>query len=115
MVFFAVADFQVYPKYDFVGITLVCISVVADAFLPNFQERVFEHGSSRVEVTYFTNIICLAAMTVSFTATGEYIIPLTSSCYYAVATIRDLSFLPYPHTLIIKCLFVLMTWVWLPG
>ena len=71
MVFFAVADFQVYPKYDFVGIMLVCLSVVADAFLPNFQERVFEHGSSRVEVTYFTNIICLAAMSVSFTATGN--------------------------------------------
>ena len=53
------------------GIGLVCISVIADAFLPNFQERVFEHGSSRIEVTYFTNILCLTAMTVSFSITGE--------------------------------------------
>ena len=53
------------------GIGLVCISVVADAFLPNFQERVFEHGSSRVEVTYFTNILCLMAMSTSFSLTGQ--------------------------------------------
>ena len=89
MIFFAVADFQVYPKYDFVGILLVCISVVADAFLPNFQERVFEHGSSRIEVTYFTNIICLAAMSVSFTATGD----LQAAFGYAFANPRALTFM----------------------
>ena len=33
-----------------VGIILVSVSVVADAFLPNFQERVFDQGSSRNEV-----------------------------------------------------------------
>lgn len=53
------------------GIILVCISVFADAFLPNFQERVFEHGSSRIEVTYFTNILCLAGMTFFFTLSGD--------------------------------------------
>ena len=56
------------------GIGLVCVSVIADAFLPNFQERVFEHGSSRIEVTYFTNILCLLAMTVSFSITGKNLI-----------------------------------------
>ena len=71
MVLFAAADFQVYPKFDFIGIILVSISVIADAFLPNFQERVFDHGSSRIEVTYFTNILCLTAMTVTFTASGD--------------------------------------------
>ena len=45
------------------GIALVSVSVIADAFLPNFQERVFDHGSSRIEVTFFTNILCLAGMT----------------------------------------------------
>lgn len=45
--------------------------MVADAFLPNFQERVFEHGSSRIEVTYFTNILCLAGMTFFFTLSGD--------------------------------------------
>lgn len=50
---------------------LVCLSVVADAFLPNFQERVFDHGSSRIEVTFFTNILCLIGMTIAFSATGD--------------------------------------------
>lgn len=105
MVFFAAADFHVYPKFDFigtpptaqvaiisdlvltvlsfrsVGIVLVCISVVADAFLPNFQERVFSEGSSRIEVTYFTNILCLGAMTGAFTLTGD----LQDAMAYALA------------------------------
>ena len=71
MVLFAFADFQVYPNFDFIGIILVSVSVVADAFLPNFQERVFDHGSSRIEVTFFTNILCLIAMTISFTISGD--------------------------------------------
>lgn len=53
------------------GIVLVSSSVIADAFLPNFQERVFEFGASRVEVTYFTNWLSLILMTVSFTASGD--------------------------------------------
>jgi solute carrier family 35 (adenosine 3'-phospho 5'-phosphosulfate transporter), member B3 len=57
--------------YFLIGIILVCISVVADAFLPNFQERVFEQGSSRIEVTYYTNILCLTFMTIAFTLTGD--------------------------------------------
>lgn len=71
MVLFAFADFQVYPNFNFIGITLVCISVCADAFLPNFQERVFDEGSSRIEVTFFTNVLTLAAMTLGFTITGD--------------------------------------------
>ena len=71
MVLFAMADFEVSPKFNYFGIFLVSVSVVADAFLPNFQERVFEHGSSRGEVTFYTNVLCLAAMTVTFTATGD--------------------------------------------
>ncbi len=46
------------------------ISVIADAFLPNFQERVFDHGSSRIEVT-FANVLCLAAMTFFFSLSGD--------------------------------------------
>jgi adenosine 3'-phospho 5'-phosphosulfate transporter B3 len=54
-----------------IGIILVCISVCADAFLPNFQERVFDQGSSRIEVTYFTNVICFLFMTIAFTISGD--------------------------------------------
>lgn len=45
--------------------------MIADAFLPNFQERVFSFGSSRIEVTYYTNVLCLAAMTFFFTLSGD--------------------------------------------
>ena len=48
MVLFAVADFNVSPNFNFLGLFLVCGSVVADAFLPNFQERLFEQGSKYI-------------------------------------------------------------------
>ena len=98
MVLFAAADFQVYPNFDFVGILLVSISVVADAFLPNFQERVFDHGSSRIEVTYFTNILCLMAMTVTFTATGD----LQEAFGYALAN---------PNALILMAIYTFLAYI----
>lgn len=71
MILFAAADMQSSPSFSFIGIFLVCASVVSDAFLPNFQERVFAQGSSRVEVTFYTNALCLGFMTVSLTASGD--------------------------------------------
>ena len=71
MILFATADFQSSPNFNFIGIVLVCISVIADAFLPNFQERVFEQGSSRVEVTFYTNILTLVVLTISTLASGD--------------------------------------------
>jgi adenosine 3'-phospho 5'-phosphosulfate transporter B3 len=67
--------------YFIIGIGFVVISVIADAFLPNFQERVFDQGSSRLEVTFFTNILCLSFMTIGFSLTGD--LPLAFS--YAMA------------------------------
>ena len=71
MVVFAIADFNVSPNFHPMGVILVSVSVLADAFLPNLQERVFDGGSSRGEVTYYTNISCLSAMTVLFMYTGD--------------------------------------------
>lgn len=65
----------------FLGIILVCISVVADAFLPNLQDKLFAKGASRTEVTFYTNILCLLAMTIGFTATGD----LPAALAYALA------------------------------
>lgn len=53
------------------------ISVCADAFLPNFQERVFEVGATRLEITFYTNALCLLAMCVTFSMTGQ----LQVCCY----------------------------------
>lgn len=64
MILFAAADFHTVPTFNGYGITLVSLSVVADAFLPNVQERIFEKGASRAEVSFSTNLLCLGAMTV---------------------------------------------------
>lgn len=71
MVLFAAADFQAYPQYTAYGITLVSISVVADAFLPNLQERVFERGASRTEVSLCTNALSFFVMTLYLAYTGD--------------------------------------------
>ena len=91
MVLFAVADFEVSPNFNYFGIVMVSVSVVADAFLPNFQERVFEHGSSRVEVTYFTNMLCLIGMTVVFSLTGD----LQEAVQYVAADSHVLSLMAF--------------------
>merc|ERR1712087_422358 len=59
-----------------IGLVLVSLSVVADSILPNAQERLFSLGSSRLEVTFYSNLFTLIAMTVSTISSGtmfEYI------------------------------------------
>lgn len=72
--------------------------MVADAFLPNFQERVFDQGSSRIEVTYYTNILCLTAMTGAFSVTGD--IPHAISYAYA-----------NPHALFLMTLYTFLAYI----
>lgn len=74
------------------------VSVCADAFLPNFQERVFDQGSSRLEVTFFTNILCLTFMTIAFTATGD--LPLAFA--YAMAN---------PHALYLMIIYTFLAYI----
>jgi adenosine 3'-phospho 5'-phosphosulfate transporter B3 len=63
MVLFAKADYILDPmKFDITGLALVSGSVVADAILPNAQERLFRQGSSRLEVTVFSNLFTFLAM-----------------------------------------------------
>lgn len=76
----------------------MCISVVADAFLPNFQERIFDQGSSRIEVTYYTNILCLSFMTVAFTATGD----IPEAVSYALAN---------PHALFLMAIYTFLAYI----
>ena len=98
MILFATADFKVSPNFDFVGIILVSVSVIADAFLPNYQERVFSHGSSRIEVTYYTNILCLGGMTVFFSLSGD----LQKAFGYAFAN---------PHALMLMTIYTVIAYI----
>jgi len=65
LVIFAAVDWKLTPTYNPVGLLLVGLSVVADAILPNAQEKLFSFGSSRLEVTLYTNFFTL--ITMSFT------------------------------------------------
>jgi len=94
LILFAAADWKLTPSFNSWGIMLVSLSVVADAILPNAQERLFKLGSSRLEVTLYTNFFTLLAMTVTTTLSGDFVAVLklaTSSnelaCYLAVYTL----------------------------
>lgn len=71
LVLFAAADWQLSPTFHPVGLTLVSLSVCADAILPNAQERLFRIGSSRLEVTLYTNVFTLMVMTVTTLLSGD--------------------------------------------
>lgn len=73
LVVFAAADWKLTPSFHPTGLILVSLSVVADAILPNAQERLFRLGSSRLEVTYFTNLFTLIAMTVITLGSGDLV------------------------------------------
>ena len=73
LILFAAADWQLSPSFHPVGLTLVSLSVCADAILPNAQERLFRMGSSRLEVTLYTNIFTLMVMTVTTVISGDLV------------------------------------------
>jgi solute carrier family 35 (adenosine 3'-phospho 5'-phosphosulfate transporter), member B3 len=97
MVLFAIADFKVSPNFNFLGLALVSTSVIADAFLPNYQERIFDQGSSRIEVTYYTNMLCLTGMTVFFSISGD----LQAAFAYAFAN---------PHALLLMSVYTFLAY-----
>lgn len=71
LVVFAAADWTVEPSLNVIGISLVSGSVCADAFLPNAQEKLFRLGSSRLEVTVYTNLFALSALTITTFMSGD--------------------------------------------
>jgi len=71
LVLFAAADWQVAPIFHPIGLAFVSLSVCADAILPNAQEKLFQGGSSRLEVTFYTNIFTLMVMTVTTLISGD--------------------------------------------
>jgi len=73
LILFTVADMQLAMKLNPIGIILVSLSVVADSIIPNVQEKLFNHGSSRLEVTWYSNIFTLIAMTFSTFVSGDLI------------------------------------------
>ena len=48
-----------------------CRKCAASIWLGGLQESLFDQGSSRVEVTYYSNVLCLGVYTSYFAYTGE--------------------------------------------
>jgi adenosine 3'-phospho 5'-phosphosulfate transporter B3 len=71
LVVFAAADWNLTPSFHPIGLVLVGLSVCADAILPNAQERLFSYGSSRLEVTFYTNFFTLICMTITTYLSGD--------------------------------------------
>ena len=71
LIVFTVVDWQLTPVFHPIGIMFVSISVFADAILPNLQERLFRMGSSRLEVTCYTNYFTLVIMTITSIFSGD--------------------------------------------
>mmetsp|Transcript_16697 Transcript_16697/g.23666 ORF Transcript_16697/g.23666 Transcript_16697/m.23666 type:complete len:386 (+) Transcript_16697:159-1316(+) len=71
LILFAAADWKLTPSFNPIGLVLVSLSVIADAVLPNLQENLFTHGSSRLEVIYYSNIFALVFMTMSTFISGD--------------------------------------------
>lgn len=73
LVLFAAADWSLAPSFHPIGLAFVSLSVCADAVLPNAQERLFRMGSSRLEVTFYTNIFTLIVMTFTTYLSGDLV------------------------------------------
>jgi len=70
---FALGDWSIALSFDPTGLILVSLSVVADSITPNLQERLFREGSSRLEVTFFSNFFTLIAMTITTGLSGDLV------------------------------------------
>lgn len=65
LVMFALADMSGSTKSSTVlGMSLQAISAVADAFLPNLQQKLFDQGGSPLEVTAYTNLYVFVIMSI---------------------------------------------------
>lgn len=71
LITFTTAEWTLSPLFHPVGIILVSLSVVADSILPNVQEQIFSKGSSRLEVTLYTNWFTLLSMTAITSYSGD--------------------------------------------
>eukprot|EP00013_Stygamoeba_regulata_P004987 CAMPEP_0177637432 /NCGR_PEP_ID=MMETSP0447-20121125/4968_1 /TAXON_ID=0 /ORGANISM="Stygamoeba regulata, Strain BSH-02190019" /LENGTH=225 /DNA_ID=CAMNT_0019139359 /DNA_START=107 /DNA_END=781 /DNA_ORIENTATION=- len=62
LILFTLADVTSLDSFDPRGIVLVSLSTIADSILPNLQEKAYSLGSSRLEITFYSNIYTLCWM-----------------------------------------------------
>lgn len=75
LITFAAGDWNLSnPQFDPFGLTLVTMSVFADAILPNAQEKLFKvYDASKSEVMFFTNVFTFMIQTCSAMISGDLV------------------------------------------
>jgi adenosine 3'-phospho 5'-phosphosulfate transporter B3 len=75
LITFAAGDWNLSdPKFHPFGLTLVTLSVFADAILPNAQEKLFRtYDASKSEVMFYTNVFTLMIQTASAILSGDLV------------------------------------------
>jgi adenosine 3'-phospho 5'-phosphosulfate transporter B3 len=73
LITFAAGDWNLSkPQFHPFGLTLVSLSVFADAILPNAQEKLFRtYDASKSEVMFYTNVFTFIIQTGSATLSGD--------------------------------------------
>ncbi|CAF3767627.1 unnamed protein product [Rotaria sordida] len=57
LIFFTLADSKVQPNFNTYGVILICLALVADAIIGNYQEKVMKtHHVSNVEMVFYSFI-----------------------------------------------------------
>jgi len=95
LVLYSMAEYSLDPlQFNSLGLVLVSGSVVADSILPNAQEHLFKEGSSRLEVTVYSNLYSFIGMTVITLGNGTLLqfgtilrTNSTLAMYFAIYTI----------------------------
>lgn len=65
LIFFTLADSQVQPEFDPLGVWLVCCALIADAVIGNVQEKALkEHKPSNSEMV--SELDCLIQIIIGF-------------------------------------------------
>lgn len=73
LITFAAGDWNLSnPQFHPFGLSLVTMSVFADAILPNAQENLFKlYDASKSEVMFYTNVVTLIIQTCSALISGD--------------------------------------------
>ena len=75
LIFFTLADSKVSPNFDFTGVVLISIALVADAIIGNVQEKTMkQHHAGNAEVIFYSYGIGFIYLIVGLLATG-YLVP----------------------------------------
>ncbi|KAL7609394.1 hypothetical protein Lser_V15G09816 [Lactuca serriola] len=82
LILFTLADANSSPNFSVIGVVMVCVSLIMDSFLGNFQEAIFtiNPNTSQMEMLFCSTIVGLTFLVPPMVLTGE-VSKAWNSCY----------------------------------